>query len=122
MEIEKLEHVAVRVQDLSESEHFYSEILGLRIGPRPPFPFPGAWLYAGEIPIIHLIGGRPAEGATTGAIDHVALVASDPEAFIARCDDKGITYDEREVPGFGLRQVFVLDPNGVLIEVNFPTG
>ena len=122
MDIEKLEHVTVRVRDLDESERFYTEVLGLRVGPRPPFPFPGAWLYAGDTPIIHLVAGRPAEGATTGALDHIGLVATDPAAFIARCDGNGVAYDEREVPGLGLRQVFVDDPNGIRIELNFPTG
>ena len=119
-EIEKLEHVTVRVRDLDESERFYTEIVGLRSGPRPPFPFPGAWLYAGEVPIVHLVAGRPAAGDTTGAVDHIGLVATDPAAFIARCDGNRVAYEEREVPGLGLRQIFVRDPNGLRIELNFP--
>ena len=75
-----------------------------------------------DSPIVHLVAGRPAEGATTGALDHIGLVASDLAAFITRCDRNGVAFDEREVPGLGLRQVFVHDPNGIRIELNFPAG
>ena len=42
------------VDQLPSVEDFYTEVLGLRVGPRPAFDFPGTWLYAGEEPIIHL--------------------------------------------------------------------
>lgn len=118
--IERLEHVAVRVRDLDESRRFYTEVIGLRDGDRPPFSFPGAWLYAGEVAIVHLIGGEAVESETTGAVDHIAVVAADPEGMMARFDRLGVAYEERVVPGLELRQLFVRDPDGVRIELNFP--
>ncbi|MCP4328382.1 MAG: glyoxalase [Alphaproteobacteria bacterium] len=119
-EIEKLEHVTVRVRDLDASRRFYTEVIGLRDGDRPPFPFPGAWLYAGDVAIVHLVGGEAYEAGSTGAFDHFALVADDADTMIARCDAGGIAYEERVVPDLELRQLFIRDPDGVLVELSFP--
>jgi catechol 2,3-dioxygenase-like lactoylglutathione lyase family enzyme len=118
--IKKLEHVTVLVRDLDESIRFYTEVLGLRNGPRPPFSFPGAWLYVDDVAVIHLVAGRPFDGEATGAFDHIGLVATDPGALLERCERAGVPTREREVPGLGLQQIFVEDPNGVSIELNFP--
>ena len=34
---------------------WYRDILGLRTGPRPDFPIPGAWLYAEDTAMVHLV-------------------------------------------------------------------
>jgi len=36
-----------------------------------------------------------------------------------RLETKGMTYDSRQVPGGDLWQIFVDDPNGVMIELNY---
>jgi len=120
MNVHQLDHVTVLVRDLAETVRFYTTVLGLRDGHRPPFPFPGAWLYAGDRPVIHLVAGRPFDPKAAGAVDHVGLTATDREAVVAHLTALGEPYDVREVPGLGLRQVFVTDPNGIRIELNFP--
>ena len=57
----------------------------------------------------------------TGAFDHVAFRGDDFEAMRARVKEAGMTFKERVVPGGALKQLFVLDPEGVLVEVNFRT-
>jgi catechol 2,3-dioxygenase-like lactoylglutathione lyase family enzyme len=128
----RLAHYAVRAPDLAASRRFYVELLGLREGYRPPFAFPGAWLYLGdgeaEFGVVHLIGegeGRDAYlGARSatggGAIDHIAFLASGWREMRARCERLGARYEERRVPDLGLRQVFLTDPTGVVIELNYP--
>ncbi len=118
MAIEGLDHVTLLTGDLARSVAFYERALGLRSGERPPFGFPGAWLYLGEVPVVHLIGGRGA-ATGTGAIDHVAFRAAGLETTRRRLAAEGIAYEERTVPGLGLHQVFVRDPDGVKIELNF---
>ena len=45
-----MNHFTILTDDVPGTVRFYREFLGLREGPRPPFDFPGAWLYAGGEP------------------------------------------------------------------------
>jgi catechol 2,3-dioxygenase-like lactoylglutathione lyase family enzyme len=149
MEIKRIDHYSIRTLDVEASRKFYTEILGLKVGPRPPFDFPGLWLYRGEPPIdldhadgnygiVHVMGvdrDNPqalidymggAEPDTqqpdTGALDHVALAVTGRASMIERCHRNNVSYFERTVPAVGLHQVFIKDPNGVTIELNFPAS
>ncbi|AXT27491.1 hypothetical protein D1823_13450 [Ruegeria sp. AD91A] len=64
MRIERLDHVNIVTTKLSDMVTWYEEVLGLRLGARPDFPFPGAWLYAGDDAVLHLVGqeGTPNVG------------------------------------------------------------
>ena len=134
MALTKLAHFTIRTTDVEASRRFYVEILGLSVGARPPFTFPGLWLYAGEADVVHLIGmdansaaevrayledrdEAPAGG--TGALDHIAFQATGWGETRARCDAAGIAYTERTVPSLGQHQVFIRDPSGVVIELNY---
>ncbi|WP_421932703.1 VOC family protein [Phenylobacterium sp.] len=136
MEGLRLAHYAVRAADLEASRRFYVEVLGLRVGPRPAFAFPGLWLYAGpdesRFGVVHLIGagvglqaylgdGSPSQDGT-GAMDHVAFLAADWPSQRRRCRGAGIDYVERTAPGLGLLQVFLRDPDGVTVELNYPAA
>jgi len=70
--------------------------------------------------VIHLVAGRPFDPEAAGAVDHIGLTAADSEAVVAHLTALGEPYQVREVPGLGLRQVFVTDPNGVSLELKFP--
>ena len=118
--MERLDHVTIKASDLDASVAFYVEILGLESGARPPFSFPGAWIYCGDRPVVHIVADRPTETGT-GSIDHIAFQARDPEAFVARLKADGTDFTQRDVPGMALRQVFLTDPDGVTVEINFPT-
>lgn len=139
MGIRKLGHYSIRTGDLEASRRFYTEMLGLRVGFRPPFKFPGIWLYDGEdeadFGVVHIIGidasdpqglkdylGDKDEGSLfgTGAVDHVAFLASGLEAMRARLHARAMDFTERTVPSLGLYQVFISDPSGVTIEMNYP--
>ena len=119
MAIDALDHFTLVTTDLDASRRFYVEALGLRDGDRPPFAFPGAWLYCGAAPVVHLIGDRAAGATATGPLDHVAFRASGLVEMVARLSARGVGYELRTVPGLGLRQLFVHDPDGVKVEINF---
>ncbi len=119
MAIDALDHFTLVTADLDASRRFYVEALGLREGDRPPFAFPGAWLYCDAAPVVHLIGDRGAGAAATGPLDHVAFRASGLAEMVARLNARGVRYALRTVPGLGLRQLFVHDPDGVKVEINF---
>ncbi|WP_175856191.1 VOC family protein [Burkholderia anthina] len=138
MAITKLAHYSIRTTDLEKSRQFYTQVLGFREGFRPPFNFPGIWLYNGDdeadFGVVHIIGidpndpegliaylgdkGVPQTG--TGTVDHIAFLATGLEQFWAQLRDAGYGWRDRTVPSLGLHQVFVEDPSGVTIEVNFP--
>lgn len=141
MAIRKLAHYSIRTNDLDASRHFYTEVLSFRSGYRPPFPFPGIWLYVdedeSEFGAIHLIGVDPNDSTGlmrylgereaydqggTGALDHIAFLARDWLPIRARCRQHGVPYRERVVPELGLLQVFLLDPSGLTVELNFPAS
>ena len=48
MPLTQLDHCSIRTALLEETRKFYVDVLGLTVGPRPDFPFPGVWLYRGE--------------------------------------------------------------------------
>lgn len=136
MPVAKLAHYSIRAADLAASEKFYADVMGFRAGYRPPFAFPGRWLYAGgdeaDYGIVHLIGmgaemesylgARSAEGQGTGALDHIAFVATGWPAMRARLQRLHVAYQERTVPSLNLHQVFLQDPNGIVLELNYPSA
>ncbi len=119
MAISALDHYTINTADLDASVTFYTEILGLADGPGPASDAPGAWLYCGDRPVVHLVGGGARKDTGTGAIDHVAFRASGLDDYRARLNERGIAFRERDVPGQPLHQLFLADPDGVTIEINF---
>jgi len=122
MALDRLDHVTVRCSDLERSRAFYTTALGLEDGDRPPFSFPGAWLYVDARPVVHLIGGSHDGAKGTGTFDHVAFAATDLEGTRNRLKRAGIDFRETKVPGRPLHQLFVVDPDGVTIEINVSTA
>ena len=134
MSVQALEHVTIRCAQLQRTRDFYVELMGLTEGERPNFPFRGHWLYLGAIPVVHLVEASDSAGAWgrdivipkaedgTGSFDHVAFRGDDFAAMRARLQKAGVTFKERVVPGGALSQLFVPDPEGVLVEINFRTG
>ena len=124
MAVQSLNHVTIRPHDLKATRNFYVDIVGLRDGARPPFGFPGYWLYAGETPVIHLVGKNNGAVVGSGAIDHVAFVyeAEDYDRAAATLDAHGIDSKRQTVPDLGSRQIFIEDPDGVWVELNFPAA
>ena len=135
MLINSLDHCSIRTTKLQETREFFVDILGLEDGKRPDFPFPGAWLYTDSTAVIHLIGVDPDDPSGlqryvggeissealqgSGAFDHIAFRANDPSVLIERLKKTDYAYRERQVPNMNLFQIFVDDPNGITIELNY---
>lgn len=122
MAIAGLDHITVNASDLAASRRFYVDVLGLRDGDRPAFDVPGIWLYATDHPIVHLVGDRDRAAMSTGPFDHFAFEAADLIGVVGRLKAADIAYELVIVPGLERRQVFVIDPDGVKIELNFAAG
>ena len=141
MAINKLSHYSIRTLDLEATRRFYTEVLGFSVGPRPPFKFPGLWLYNGshdsyDNAIVHIIGIDPNDPqglkdylgdrdtaslqGSTGTFDHIAFAATGLESMLQQLKKKNVPHRERAVPNLNLHQVFLDDPSGVVIELNYP--
>lgn len=130
MQVNALDHVNIICADLDASAAFYAALLGLerRDGPPPARPGQVQWMHDREgRPILHLNSAdcpraydrAAVPGAETGAIHHVALNCSGSEVVLARLTGMGRDFQQNRIDAIGLTQVFTLDPNGVLLELNF---
>jgi catechol 2,3-dioxygenase-like lactoylglutathione lyase family enzyme len=140
--IGKLDHYSIRTLDIEASRRFYIEVMGFNAGFRPPFKFPGVWLYNGaQYPettgVVHIIGIDPndpqglkdylgdrdvASLQGTGTVDHMAFTATGLAGMRLRLNSHGVGFRERTVPSLGIHQVFFEDPSGVTIELNYPAA
>ena len=114
------DHFTIRTDDLSATRDFYVDVLGFVDGYRPPFDFPGNWLYLEDRPVIHVvhIDSADVDDPGSGAVDHVAFRGADADALAAHLDDRAIKYRQAEVPSLELKQFFIQDPNGITVEIN----
>ena len=119
MAVTEMNHFTVLTDDLERTRAFYVGLLGLREGPRPPLGFPGAWLYVGDRPVLHVIAGRALPEERRGVLDHMAFSASDLAGLTTRLEAAGIAYDLRRQPDSNVWQLFLSDPNGARVELDF---
>jgi catechol 2,3-dioxygenase-like lactoylglutathione lyase family enzyme len=132
MSLKRMEHFLVVSDDLERTKDFYCDVLGMRVGFRPDLGFPGYWLYVGDVPCVHLaewetyavytneVGIPISDKAPgTGSLDHIAFNAQDFETVVARMERLGVEFSRSGIDEIGLRQIFLKDPNGLTIELNF---
>lgn len=119
--MKKLDHVNVRTANLDGMIDWYGRMLGMHPGPRPDFPFPGAWLYVGEDAAVHLIGVENQPGADTSdlRLEHFAISATGIKELLERAAAAGEKADVRKVPSFPIVQVNIWDPDGNHIHIDF---
>jgi catechol 2,3-dioxygenase-like lactoylglutathione lyase family enzyme len=132
MPVTELNHYLIRANNLERTKDFYCDVLGFEVMPRPDFPFPGYWLgINGKIQVHMAQGGvpnselyylgSPKNAATdhAGVVDHIAFLATEPDQFVKHLKKLGVKCRPRNFPESQLYQLFVKDPNGLTIELNF---
>lgn len=134
MPISHLEHFLIVAEDLEKTVAWYVDVLGFHVGESPDFGVPVRWLYLGDGDVIHVaqapdggqgagVGGEAAsrEDIARGGrpIHHVAFRASGLAETLARIEDNGVEYVAQQASAQDLYQVFVRDPNGITVELNF---
>ncbi len=127
MSLTQLDHVNVRTAQLDNMKQFYSEVLGMNSGPRPDFPFDGAWMYLNDKPVVHLVGiDSPVDSPTGGdrrtslQLEHFAFAAHGPmQDFEDRLKGLGVGYETLTPPGTNLSQIHLHDPDGNHIHIDF---
>ena len=129
MKVNAIDHVNIIDADLDGTAQFYAEVLGLdrRDGPLPLRPDQVQWMYddAGRA-VVHINSldcprayDREVSAGPTGAIHHIAFNCAGYEDMAARLEARGIQYATNHIPTIGLSQMFLEDPNGVVVELNF---
>lgn len=127
MPLHGLQHYTICPENLEKTKDWYVNVLGLEVGYRPPLSFPGYWLWSAATPTVHLIGPRqgdenkpPRRSGPTGLMDHIAFACSDLKAVRARIKAAGVEYKEQVLPRDNNTQIFLFDPDGIGVELNFP--
>lgn len=107
-------------EDLPPLLAFYAGTLGLHDGYRPALRHPGHWLYAGGHAVVHLnaLLTRSPE-RQGGAVDHIALKAHGLAATRQALTAAEVPFSETALKGTRLHQVFLQDPLGLKVELNF---
>ena len=121
MNVVRIDHVNISGSPelIAKCRTFYINILGLREGYRPPFRSAGFWLYAGETAIVHLTEKNTHASAGTGSLDHFAFSCEGLPEMLERLKIHKVQYSATEVPESRTTQVFVQDPAGIALELNF---
>ena len=133
MPVSHLEHFLIQTVDLKATRDWYVDVLGFREGPHPDFKFPVVWLYLGDKDVVHLteggknvsenrkayLGQQSEAVHGSGVVDHMAFRCNGLRDMMAHLQKHKVEFRKRMVSDQGLFQLFLLDPNGVKIELNF---
>jgi len=122
--IQGLNHYNLRSdpETMEALKEFYTKIVGLKLGFRPPFKSNGYWLYAGNKDVLHLSETKNDEKKdhhVNSTFDHMAFSAEDIEKFSEKLKANNIDFYYREVPEIGTKQIFFKDIVGNGIELIF---
>jgi catechol 2,3-dioxygenase-like lactoylglutathione lyase family enzyme len=133
MPLQHLEHFLIQCADIAATRDWYVKVLGMREGEHPDFKFPVCWLYIGSKDVIHITQGGKDVSANrmqylgqqsdavegTGVIDHMAFRCTGLADMMEHFQRLNVSFTKRQVDDQGLFQLFLFDPNGIKIELNF---
>jgi catechol 2,3-dioxygenase-like lactoylglutathione lyase family enzyme len=134
MRVSHIEHFLVAADDIDATRDWYARVLGMQSGAHPDFGFPVHWMYVNGVDVVH-IGpsakqageiqrrylGRTSQQSKegTGAIDHIAFRATGLRAMLEHLKREKVAFSQRRANGQALFQLFLYDPNGIKIELNY---
>ena len=146
--ISRLDHVNIVTKNIGETIRFYTEVLGMKNAPLPGGMVSDRNAFIcddNDNAVLHVQGVDPENPQRTfdsirqrlgnlrtsmeladldgsASIEHVAFACQDYEAVRDRLGRHGLEMRLNDVPQMGLRQIFVNDPNGITLELNFRTA
>src|ERR1700710_336563 len=122
MSVGLLDHFNIRTRKLTETVRFYEDGLYLKTGYRPNLTLPVGWWYNKYKPVVQIVDiwkTDEQQKPDSGVVHHVAFASSGFAGMKQRLKSKNLPFDVREVPGVAVWQIFVTDPNGVMLELNY---
>lgn len=120
MDIKRLDHANLRTTRLAEMVEWYTRVLDMPEGDRPPFSFAGAWLYRHGAALVHLVEVEEEGTSENLKMEHYAMQATGLEGFLAHLKANGIEPRVGRLAGWGIVQVNIWDPDGNHIHIDFP--
>ena len=127
-----IEHVNIRTSDLARTIAFFRDVLLMKVKPSPISISieDGAWIFDdNDVAVVHLANSKmvyPSDskmpfkpGRGSGALHHVALKCTGFEETLGRIKAFGVEFYENHMPQRNFRQIFVSEPNDILLELNF---
>jgi catechol 2,3-dioxygenase-like lactoylglutathione lyase family enzyme len=133
MPLSHIEHFLVQTTDIAKTRDWYVRVLGMKEGYHPDFKFPVCWLYIGDRDVVHVtegganvsenrkryVGQESQATSGSGVVDHIAFRATGLRAMMQHLQSLKVEFKQRQVSDQGLYQLFLFDPNGIKIELNF---
>jgi catechol 2,3-dioxygenase-like lactoylglutathione lyase family enzyme len=133
MPLSHIEHFLLQTTDMAKTRDWYVRVLGMTAGHTPDFKFPVCWLYLGDKDVVHVteggakvsenrkryVGQESQATSGSGVIDHLAFRATGLREMMAHLRSLGVDFKQRQVDDQGLYQLFMFDPNGIKIELNY---
>ena len=133
MPLSQLDHFLIQTDDMEKTRDWYVRVLGMEVGPSPDFKFPVCWLYVGGKDVLHIAEGGKNVPETrkiylgkqsdavygSGVVDHVAFRATGLKEMMAHLGKEDVEFTKRQVDDQGRFQLFLIDPNGVKVELSF---
>jgi catechol 2,3-dioxygenase-like lactoylglutathione lyase family enzyme len=118
--ISRIDHINITADSVvvERCRRFYVDVLGFTEGHRPSFASAGYWLYAADEPLVHLTVAE-AHQAPGSACDHVAFACCGLEHCIERLQSAGVDFTRSHVPASRAVQLFLTDPSGLRLELQF---
>ena len=100
---------------------FYCDVVGLTEGFRPAFERFGFWLYIEDKDVLHLITPKEGDGRSPqkSSFDHIAFKTTDYQGVLQKLKTLNILFEEKPIPGMTAHQIFLRDPAGNRVELNF---
>ena len=100
---------------------FYCNVVGLTEGFRPAFERFGFWLYIEDKDVLHLITPKEGDGRSPqkSSFDHIAFKTTDYQGVLQKLKTLNILFEEKPIPGMTAHQIFLRDPAGNRVELNF---
>lgn len=124
MPITGINHINIEVsaEQLPVVTSFYESILQLKTGFRTKSRRDGAWLYAGDTPVVHLsVTDEWINNTDKVHFNHIAFACFGVAEFVEHLDRSGVRYslEQRSLEDKEMTQIFLYDPVGIKIELNF---
>jgi catechol 2,3-dioxygenase-like lactoylglutathione lyase family enzyme len=119
MALTGLDHVNMRTTDLERMVRFYEDVLGMKSGAHPRFRMGGAWLYLGDSPVVHIVVSEAARPPDQPQLEHFAFRAKGLAATIAQLEAHGVEFRLAGLESFNITQIFLRDPDGNAVELQF---
>ena len=100
---------------------FYCDVVGLSEGFRPAFERFCFWLYIEDKDVLHLVTPKEGDGRSPqkSSFDHIAFKTANYQGVLKKLKSLDISFEEKPIPGMSAHQIFLRDPAGNRVELNF---